>query len=340
MSGAAKIRAVVFGTGKVGREVIKGCLAADDLELVGGVVTDPAKEGRDLGELAGLKPAGPKATTDLESVLGRDDVDLVFYCGLGNPQEVAERLGQIAESGKDAITVTGMVHPESALGQEGARRLAERAAKGKARIVGAGWNPGFLLDVLPVLWGASCVRLDRVFAQRVAEMRDWGTGVLDEDGIGAAPDQVRPESNSNPLHESVALIADGLHLRLDQVKNEFEPYVSTIRREHKGRVVLPGQNAGFHKRSLGMRGDKTVIEVEMIGIFAIDPRVDQAEEGARIRIEGDATVETQAGGDWFGDSYPVTAARAIRAAGPLRTLPPGLYRPDQLPLAGDRAAWS
>jgi 2,4-diaminopentanoate dehydrogenase len=257
---------------------------------------------------------------------------------LGNPKEVAARLGHIAESGKDAITVTGMIHPESALGREGARQLAERAVRGKARVVGAGWNPGFLLDVLPVLWGASCVRLDRVFAQRVAEMRDWGTGVLDEDGIGAPPDQVKAESNSNPLNESVALIADGLRLRLDRIENEFATYVSTVRREHKGRVVLPGQNAGFHKRSLGISGDKVLIEVEMIGIFAIDPHVDQVEEGARIRIEGDATIETQASGDWFGDSYPVTAARAIRAAGPLRTLPPGLYRPDQLPLAGDRAA--
>lgn len=332
-----KIHAAVYGTGRIGREIIKGCLADPGIDVVAAVVTDPAKAGRDIGDLAGLPPFGIAATTDLDSVLDRADVDLIFYCGLGDPQAVAEHLGHFAERGKDTITLTGLIHPQAALGEPGAARLAGRAIKGAARIVGAGWNPGFLLDVLPVVWGTSCVRLDRIYALRVAEMRDWGAGVHDECGIGLEPGQVQ-DTDSNPLHESVALIADALGVHLDSIDNFHEPYVSSIRREHAGRVVQAGRNAGFHKRSRGMVGGQVRIEIEMYGVFCIDPQVDSVRESAKVAVEGDVTVQTQASGNWFGDSYPVTAAKAIRAVRPLRSMPPGLYRPDQLPLSGSGPA--
>jgi 2,4-diaminopentanoate dehydrogenase len=326
------VRAAVFGTGRIGREIIKGCAGGSRLDIVAGVVTDPAKEGADLGEIAGLAPMGVGATMDLDRVLDRPDVELIFYCGLGDPPRVAEYLGQFAEQGKDVITLTGLIHPVAALGEDRAAKLHGQARHGGARIVGAGWNPGFLLDVLPVVWGTSCVRIDRVFAQRVAEMRDWGPGVHEECGIGLPPDQVQ-DTDSNPLHESVALIADALDIQLDRIDNTHEPYVSSIVREHGGRRVEAGRNAGFHKRSLGISGESVRVEIEMYGVFCIDPEVDSVSEGAKVAVYGDVTIETEARGNWFGDSYPVTAAKAIRAVGPLMSMPPGLYRPDQLPLS-------
>jgi 4-hydroxy-tetrahydrodipicolinate reductase len=329
---STKTRVAVYGTGRIGREVVKGCVAADHVELVGAVVTDEAKKGRDVGELCGIEPLGIPATTQVDDVLARADVDLIFYCGLGEPAEVAEHLGRFADAGKDSITLTGLIHPEAALGKDGAAALHARAKRGGAHIVGAGWNPGFLLDVLPVVYATSCVRLDRIYAQRVAEMRDWGAGVHEECGIGYRLEDVR-DTNSNPLHESVALIADALGMQLDRIDNMHEPYPSRIVREHRGIRVEPDRNAGFHKRSTGVVGGRPLIEVEMYGVFCIDPQADEVSEGARIVVEGESRVETECTGDWFGDSYPVTAAKAIWSVGPLRALPPGLYRPDQLSLA-------
>ncbi len=327
---AKPARAAVFGTGKIGRDIIRGCVVGGHVRVVAGVVTSADKDGHDLGELAGIGPIGVDATRDVDAVLARDDVDVIFYCGLGDPAQVAEHLGSFADRGKDSVTLTGLVHPVTALGVDGARRLHQRAVTGGARVVGAGWNPGFLLDVLPLTWAACCSRLDRVYAQRVADMSAWGDGVHVEVGIGLAPESVSP-SDSNRLDECVALIADGLGLTLDRLEVEDEPYVTSIRRQHEHRVVEPGMTAGFHKRCVGFVDGRPLIELEMYAIFAIDEREDPVSEGARVSIEGDVTVQSQALGNWFGDSYPITAAKAINAVPPLRTLPPGLYRPDQLP---------
>ena len=58
-----KKRVAVWGTGNVGRPAIRAVLAHRDLELVAVVVSNPAKVGRDAGELAGVEPCGILATT-------------------------------------------------------------------------------------------------------------------------------------------------------------------------------------------------------------------------------------------------------------------------------------
>jgi hypothetical protein len=325
------LRAAVVGVGKIGKDIVRGCSLSERVRLVAGVVTHPEKAGRDLGELSGIDTIGVTADLDVEGMLSRSDVDVVFYCGLGEPAEVAEHLGAYVDHGKDAVTLTGLVHPATALGVDGARRLHDRAVAGGAHVVGAGWNPGFVLDVLPVMWASSCSRLDLLYAQRVAEMRDWGDGVHVECGIGRPPEEVRP-SGSNRLDECVALIADGIGADLDRIDVVDEPYVTAVRREHGRRVVEAGCTAGFHKRAIGIRRGRALIELEMYAIFNIDPAQDPVSEGARIRVDGDVTVETEARGNWMSDSYPVTAAKAINSAPLLRRLPPGLYRPDQLPV--------
>lgn len=321
----------VFGTGAIGVEVIRGAAARPDLVLAGGVALDPTKAGRDLGELAQRDALGIAAVGSLQELLANPDVESVIYCGLGTAAEVAKVLGQIVDTGRDAITTTGLVHPRTALGDEGAAALAERAVRGGGRIVGAGWNPGFLLDVLPVAWGWSCNHIDRLHMRRVGEVKSWGTGILDEMGLGLPPEDAPPPIFS--LAEPLALIDDALGLRLDRTENVTEPYVTKIRREYGTRVVEPGCISGFRNRSIGYRGTSAVVELEWLAIFCISQENDELDEVLGLRIEGDTLVEMQARGTFFSDPYPATAARLLNTVRPLRTLPPGLYRPDQLPLS-------
>lgn len=326
-----RVRVAVFGTGRAGTEIVRACLERSDLELVAGVTVTPAKEGADLGSLTIGRPLGIPVTADLDTVLARSDVDVVLHTGLGAPIEVADVLGRCADAGKDAITVAGLVHPRTALGAEGADELDRRARAGGGRVVGTGVNPGFLLDALPATWGSMVARVDRVHARRVSDIRNWGQGVLDEEiGVGRPPEEVEGNAALS-LDESLALVADALSLRIDATEDLHEPVIAPTPREHGGRRVAPGQTVGFRRRSVGSRAGVPVIEIEWIAIFCLDPEHDGFEESASVVVEGDSTIEATARGTFSGDPYPSTAARALNAIGPLASLPPGLYRPDQLP---------
>ncbi len=335
MSGGERrpARAALFGTGRAGTELARAALLHDEVELVAGVAVSPDKEGTDLGEATVGERIGVPIGLDFDAVLARDDVDVVLHSGLGGAAAIGELLGRCAAAGKDAITVAGFVHPPTAIGAEAPAALDRRARDGGGRILGTGVNPGLLLDVLPALWASMATRIDRVRARRVSDIRSWGAGALDDEvGVGKPPE----EASADPglaLEESLALIADALGLRLDRIDDVHEPVPAPTPREHAGRAVAVGENAGFRRRAIGFRDGVAVAEIEWLAIFCLDADVDGEVDSATVSVEGDSDVEASATGTFCGDPYPSTAARALAAIGPLASMPPGLYRPDQIPLS-------
>lgn len=323
----------VYGTGRAGAEIVRACGYRDDLRLVAAVAVNPSKEGADLGAVTVGEPNGVRVTCDLDSVLASRDVDVVLHAGLGDPRTVAAVLGRCADAGKDAITVSGLVHPRTALGDNAAEALHQRAVAGGARLVGTGVNPGFLLDALPVVWASMLSRVDRLHAIRVSEIRNWGAGALDDEvGLGRPADAVR-NTAALSLDESLALVDEALELRLDRREDVHEVLTSSVFREHAGRTVAPGQTVGFRKRALGYRDGRLIAEIEWHAVFCLNPEEDGVEESAAVTLDGEVRVEATSKGTFFGDPYPSTAARAINAIASLRDLPPGLFRPDQLAAA-------
>jgi hypothetical protein len=321
----------VFGTGRAGTEIVRAARLRDDMRIVAGVTLTPEKDGRDLGEVTLGEWLGAPVTRDLDAVLGRADVDVVLHAGIGRPRELGDFLGRCADAGKDAITVAGLIHPPTALGERTARTLEERARRGGARLVGTGVNPGLLLDALPAFYGTMVTRIDRVLARRVSDVRHWGDGALDSEVcLGRPPEEVRG-NRALSLDESLAAIAEALGISVDRMEYVHEALAAPSPRSYRDRTVEVGQTVGFRRRSIAFRDGRAVVEVEWLAIFCIDAEADGVEESATLRIEGDCGVEASSRGTFFGDPYPSTAARALNAIAPLRALAPGLYRPHDIP---------
>ena len=63
MSRRGPYRVVQWSTGSVGASALRAIVEHPDLELVGVLVSDPAKVGHDAGELCGIGPTGIVAIT-------------------------------------------------------------------------------------------------------------------------------------------------------------------------------------------------------------------------------------------------------------------------------------
>ena len=145
-----RIGAAVWATGRAGRVIVEAGLTRPWLVFRGGIVYSEAKEGLDLGEACGLDVRlDAPVTMDIDAILGRPDVDVVFYAGLGSPDEVAAACLRANRAGKDAITIAGLVHPSTILGREAAAELHAGAKAAGQRIVGTGlWD--YLTITLPL----------------------------------------------------------------------------------------------------------------------------------------------------------------------------------------------
>src|ERR687898_104925 len=100
------LRVVVWSTGTVGRHAIAGVDAHPDLELVGVWVSNPEKEGRDAGRLAGLdRDLGVVATRDRDALLALAP-DCIVHTAMADDRvfECLEDLFGFVEAGVNVVS--------------------------------------------------------------------------------------------------------------------------------------------------------------------------------------------------------------------------------------------
>ena len=327
-----KIGAAVWATGHAGRVIVEAGLARPWLEFRGGIVYDPAKDGLDLGEACGLDiRLGAPVSTDVDAVLVRPDIDVVFYTGIGSPTEVAAACLRANQAGKDAITISGLVHPRTVLGARAAEDFDAASRATGRRILGTGfWD--YLTITLPLASFSNVLTFDEIRLERVADTSLWGHGILRDEGIGGPVDAAGDGfMMRNFLVEALMLLADSAGLDAGEPRFESTPVLTDVRREVNGYVAEPG-TIGGHDRvaSVDIRGGGRLVSMWR-GRFDLQPDRDGMEASARVIVDGDPPFETIVRGDLFLDTYPPTGARAMAAVRPLRLLPPGLHTIDELP---------
>jgi 4-hydroxy-tetrahydrodipicolinate reductase len=245
---------------------------------------------------------------------------------------LVEVLERCADAGKDVITVSGMFHPETALGEAGAAALDARARAGGARILGTGLSPGLWFDAVPSLLAGAFPGPTRIWVRRACDIADWGPTVLAEevdlDGTGGA-DGGGLRTN---LVQGARLLAGGFGYELSSMTESTTSVVADVLRSGGGRTFEPGDPIGFHHRVAGHAGP-IAIEAEWVGIVGLDLRLDGMEEGASIEVDGPSPVRADIAGAGMSAAYRPTAARAVKSIAPLRTLAPGLRRVYELPLS-------
>lgn len=331
-----RVRVAIWGTGRAGTELVKVGLTRPWVELKAGIVFSEEKAGRDLGDLSGEPALGIPVTLDADAVLGRDDIDVVFFAGLGSNDEVAEYCGRALAAGKDVVTVTNIYHPASGLTPERLAWFKEQAAKGGSRFVSTGLFPGFLMDQLPTAVLSNIVSFAELRCERVADMSRYGDGVL-RDGfkIGARPEEATlDETFAGFFAETRSTLLESIGLELVSSRFEQEPIITDYLRETDRFRVEPGHVCGQRLRVLNELSNGAHLVMQWQGTFRLDPAVDGFEPMARVAVEGTPNVDVLVTGDLFTDTYPTTAARGYAAVRPLRTMAPGVYHINQVPLAG------
>lgn len=228
MSGAAKV--VVWGTGNVGRTALRTVMAHRDLELVDVVVGNPAKVGRDAGELADVEPVGVIATDDAAAVLARRP-DAVVYAASGDtrPDDALDDVLACLRAGASVVTpaLYGLLHPRTA--NERLRAKVDAAcAEGASSLYVSGIDPGWAQDILPLLVSGVAGRIDEI---RVQELFDYSTYdapeiVREVIGFGRPLDQLPPMLiPSVPTMiwgPMIHTMADGLGVVVDDITESIE----------------------------------------------------------------------------------------------------------------------
>ena len=184
------IRVAEWGTGMMGQGLLGFILdRPKDIDLVGVIVTNPAKEGKTVGELLG-RPCDVTMTTDFASVLVQKP-DVVCINTQSNLHEITGQVVPAVEAGCNVICIAEKLSYPWASDPAWADRIDALAREHGVTVLGTGINPGFMLDALIVMWSSICLRVDRIVATRVNDLSPFGPTVMNGQGVGTTVERVR-----------------------------------------------------------------------------------------------------------------------------------------------------
>jgi len=287
------IKVAVWGTGMMGQGLLGFILdRPKDAELVGAIVTNPAKEGKTVGELVG-RACDVCMTTDAAAVLARKP-DVVCICTQSNLDEVADQVEACVRAGANVLCIAEKLAYPWASDPDWAERFEELAMEHDVSILGTGINPGFILDALIVAWSSICLRIDRIEAQRINDLSPFGPTVMASQGVGTTVEEFERGVADGTIvghigfPESIGLIADAIGWEIDEVVETREPIITSVPRETPHVKVKPGDVCGC--RHIGRGYSNGELKIELVHPQQIHPHLEGVDTGDYIRIIGDPEV--------------------------------------------------
>jgi len=326
-----KIRVVQFGVGPIGASIARLMRQKASLEIVGAIDRDPAKVGRDLGEVVGAPdaPWGVPVSADAGGVLERP-VDVVVHSTSSYLASVMDQLLECLAAGCCVVsTCEELAYPFRKHPDLAAKLDAAAKDEGVA-LVGTGVNPGFVLDKLVLTLSAVSQSVDSVRAVRVVDASRRRLPLQKKIGAGMTPEEFRAQVDAgvikhHGLPESVAMVADGLGFAIDDISETIEPVIAQESVKTEFLEVAPGQVAGVHQVARGTRGGEEKIFLELRMYVGAKQPADM------IELKGEPNLSLVIPGGTHGDV--ATAAVVVNAIPAIVAAPAGLRTSRDLPLA-------
>ncbi|MET1755134.1 hypothetical protein ABVV53_06650 [Novosphingobium sp. RD2P27] len=335
-------RVVQWATGNVGKVSIRQFVENPAFEVVGVLVTNPDKVGKDVGELAGLPPTGVIATNNVEEIIAAD-ADCVHFAAAAEDIDIVCRL---LRSGKNVVSPLGPFYPSNQYPHsiEASEAIAAACRDGGTSFHGSGIHPGFAGDLLPLVMARAAGRIDHIHVTEVVDFAANPSSYIPFMGFGREPEDLLANPARSPeaalmFSQSMAMVIEALGKRIERIETSLE--LATAREDiaYPGGVVAGGTVGGQHYEWRAIVDGKPLMTFHCFWKMGgrIDPAWDCGASGYSVRIEGDpALLMTLSGVDDHGKpQYPglsLTALLGVNAIPAVCNAAPGIVTHRELGL--------
>jgi len=323
------IRVVHFGLGPIGAAIAQDIAQRPGFKIVGGIDSDPAKAGRDLGDVAGLRGRiGVRVEPDA-SRLKKMKADVVVLCTNSSMKAVMPQLEAILKVRVPIVSTTEELAYPVYTNVRQAAKVHKWAKTAKVAVLGTGVNPGFVMDSLPIALTAACQRVDRVSVTRVQDARNRRLPFQQKIGAGLTTEQFQKRVDDGSIKhvgftESIAMTADSLGWTLDRISDRVEPKLAHVTISSEYLAVDPGYVCGIVQEGVGYRKKEPVIRLYMEAYLGAPDPLDA------IEIDGSPRLSVRIPGGIHGDT--ATAALVINSIPKVLEAAPGLHTMLDMPL--------
>ncbi|MEM3153703.1 MAG: hypothetical protein QXU45_05870 [Candidatus Bathyarchaeia archaeon] len=327
-----EVKVILYGVGAVGSLIAKSLLEKKGVKIVGAIDIAKDKVGKDLGEVLGLnEKLGVTVSNDIDAILSRIKPDIAIHATSSYLKDTHPQIVSIIKNGVNVISTCEELSYPYYSEPKIARELDELAKKYDVTVLGTGINPGFLMDTLIITLTAACQRIDKIEAVRIMNAATRRLPFQKKIGAGLTAEEFKQKIEKREitghvgLEQSIAMIADALAWKLDEIRAEpIEPVIAKEPVESGFIKVDAGKVAGLKQTAKGIRKGKEVI------VLDFQAYIGAKEEYDAITIIGVPTIKQKIQPCIHGDLG--TVAIIINSIPKVLKAPAGLLTMKDLPL--------
>lgn len=322
-----KIRVIQYGLGPIGSAAAKLITERDSLELVGAVDIDPAKVGKDLGELIGLDHLlGIEVSGSIGDVGA--EADVILHTTNSFFDQFKGQILELLDAGFDIVSTSEELLFPWLDNPEPAAELDAAAKKAGKTVLGTGVNPGFLMDSLPLFITSIAQRVDHIDVSRVINASTRRGPFQAKIGCGLSAEQFNARMAEGRMGhvgipESVAMIFDTLGKTLVKFENDVVPVIADAPVSTSHFDVEAGQVRGLHQSCTAHTEDGEFLSLSFRAALNEEP------DGDTITIQGRPELVVTLQGT-NGDL--ATVAMAVNAIKNTKSAAPGVVTMRDLPI--------
>ena len=322
-----KIKIIIYGCGVIGSKIALALLDKKGYEIVGAVDIAPELAGKDLGGVLNIhKELGITIEKDADQVFSKGKAEAVVLTTSSHIRSVFPQVTQCVKAGLNVISTSEELSFPWKRDPELARKIDTLAKEQGVTVVGTGINPGYLMDTLPLMLTAPCLKVKFIKITRMMNSAKRRAPFQVKVGTGLTQEEFREriENESITGHvgllESINMIAEGLGWELDEAAELApEPAISEKESETSLGRIKPGYVIGLRSIAYGKKDGKEVINLDFCANAAVDEEYDE------IIIEGEPNIHQKIIGGVHGDIGTVavtvnTIPRVIDAPAGLKAM--------------------
>jgi 2,4-diaminopentanoate dehydrogenase len=324
------IRVAFVGLGPIGAAVVRQVADRRGFGIAAAVDLDPAKVGRDLGDVIGIGRALKIKVSDAAPrTIKAAKPDVVVLCTSSAMKGVLPQIETILKLRVPIVSTTEELAYPTSRNMRYARAVHQMAKKARVAVLGTGVNPGFVMDALPIMLTGVCERVDAIRVDRVQDARVRRLPFQQKIGAGLTREQFQQKVDDGSvrhvgLAESVSMIADAMGWRLTRITDEIQPRIATEAVSGDLLAVDAGYVCGLVQDGIGYQGDRPVISLHMEAYLGAPESYDAVE------ITGSPAIRSRIAGGVHGDV--ATASIVVNSLPKVLEVAPGLHTMRDMPL--------
>jgi 4-hydroxy-tetrahydrodipicolinate reductase len=326
-------RVVHVGLGPMGQLIAQLIIERPNLKLVGVVDIAPGLAGRSLPSILAISDVPElMVNPSLSEVLATNSVDVVVIATASALPQVAPLIQEAVSAQCHVVSICEELAFPYSRHPDLSRQLHEAASTKGVTITGTGINPGYLMDLLPIVLTAPSQRVDKITITRMMNsgrrrapfQRKIGTGLSVTEFEKKIKDHII--TGHVGLEESIRLIASAMGIKFEDIA-EYPPEAITAKSDFTtsyGDLVPKGYVCGLRSRARALYNNQEFVTLNFVA-YAGDH-----EEYDSIEIEGIPSIHQKIIGGVHGDLG--TAAMVANLIPRVIGAKPGLQTMKDLPV--------